>query len=119
MTAALIPTIDLAPYLAVDATPEAKEQVVTAICDSARTYGFFNIIGHGIPLKNQNTILECAKRFFDIPVEEKMSVFIEKAMGRANRGYEVLGSQTLQTGTLPDMKEVGLPKSPEFSAKVL
>ena len=103
---ALIPTVDLAPYFAVDATSEAKEQVVTAICDAARTYGFFSVIGHGIPLKDQDTTLECAKRFFNLSVEEKMSVFIEDAMGTSNRGYELLKGQTLQPGTLPDMKEV-------------
>jgi isopenicillin N synthase-like dioxygenase len=105
-TRALIPIVDLAPYLAADTTSEAKEQVVTAICDAARTYGFFSITGHGIPLKDQETTLECAKRFFDLPVEEKMSVFIENAMGTSNRGYEVYKGQTLEPGTLPDMKEV-------------
>jgi isopenicillin N synthase-like dioxygenase len=103
---AFIPIVDLAPYLAADATPEAQDQVVTAICDAARIYGFFSITGHGIPLEAQNTTLECAKRFFDLPTEEKMSVFIENAMGTSNRGYELLGGQTLQPGTLPDMKEV-------------
>lgn len=101
-----IPTIDIAPYLAEDATPEAKEQVVAAICDACRTYGFFVIVGHGIPLKDQDTVLECAKRFFDLPVEDKMSVFIEKALGTSNRGYEVYRGQTSQPGMLPDMKEV-------------
>jgi isopenicillin N synthase-like dioxygenase len=103
---ALIPIVDLTPYLAADATSEAKERVVTAICDAARTYGFFSITGHGIPLKDQETTLECAKRFFDLPIEEKMSVFIENAMGTSNRGYEVYKGQTLEPGTLPDMKEV-------------
>ncbi|KAF9698543.1 hypothetical protein EKO04_003891 [Ascochyta lentis] len=101
----LIPTIDLAPYLATDATPEAREKVVTAICDAARTYGFFSIVGHGIPLEDQKNTLECAKRFFDLPLEEKMSVFIENAMGTSNRGYEVYRGQTSEPGTLPDMKE--------------
>jgi isopenicillin N synthase-like dioxygenase len=103
---AFIPVVDLAPYLAADATAQAKEQVVTAICEAARTYGFFSITGHGIPLKDQDTTLECAKRFFDLPVEEKTSVFIGNAMGSSNRGYEVFKGQTLEPGTLPDMKEV-------------
>jgi isopenicillin N synthase-like dioxygenase len=103
---AFIPIVDLAPYLAEDATPEAKEQVVTAICEAARTYGFFSITGHGIPLEDQNTTLECAKRFFDLSHEEKMSVFIENAMGTSNRGYELYRGQTSEPGTLPDMKEV-------------
>jgi isopenicillin N synthase-like dioxygenase len=102
----LIPVIDLAPYFAVDASSEAKEQIVTAICDASRTYGFFSVIGHGIPIEDQDTTLECAKQFFDLPFEEKMSVFIEDALGTSNRGYELYKGQTLQPGTLPDMKEV-------------
>lgn len=107
MTAtAAIPTIDVAPYLAEDATPEVQEQVVTALCNAARTYGFFSIVGHGIPIEDQDTALACAKLFFDLPTEEKMSVFIENALGTSNRGYEILKSQTLEPGTLPDLKEV-------------
>jgi isopenicillin N synthase-like dioxygenase len=106
VASAFIPVVDLAPYLAADTTSEAQEQVITAICEAARTYGFFSITGHGIPLKDQDTTLECAKRFFDLPVEEKKSVFIGNAMGSANRGYEVFKGQTLEPGTLPDMKEV-------------
>jgi isopenicillin N synthase-like dioxygenase len=103
---AVIPIVDLAPYFAVDATPEAKQEVVTAICDAARTYGFFSIVGHGIPIDDQDTTLECAKRFFDLSDEEKKSVFIENAMGISNRGYELYRGQTSEPGTLPDMKEV-------------
>jgi isopenicillin N synthase-like dioxygenase len=103
---AFIPIVDLAPYLAADATPDAQEQVVIAICDAARTYGFFSITGHGIPLEAQNTTLDCAKRFFNLSHEEKMSVFIENAMGTSNRGYELYRGQTSEPGTLPDMKEV-------------
>ena len=107
MTAkASIPLVDLAPFLAENATLEDQEKVVTAICDAARTYGFFSIVGHGVPLEDQDTAIECAKRVFDLPVEEKMSVFIENALGTSNRGYEVLKSQNLQAGNLPDLKEV-------------
>lgn len=105
---ASIPTINLAPYLAADATPEAKQEVVAAICSAASTYGFFSIVGHGIPLKDQETALECARRFFDLSHEEKMSVFIENALGASNRGYEVYRGQTSEPGTLPDMKEVSV-----------
>ncbi|KAF2996711.1 hypothetical protein E8E13_005621 [Curvularia kusanoi] len=92
-TEASIPVIDLAPYLAVDATPEGKKQVVQAICNAARTYGFFSIVGHGIPREDQDTTFDCAKRFFDLTKEEKMSVFIENALGTSNRGYELYRAQ--------------------------
>lgn len=107
-TKASIPTIDLTPYLAADATSEDKQEVVAAICNAARTYGFFSIVGHGIPLEDQETTLKCAERFFDLPLKEKTSVAIENALGASNRGYEVYRGQTLEPGTLPDMKEVSV-----------
>lgn len=42
-----------------------------------------------------------SKALFDLPFDQK------KALRRGkNRGYEVIGSQALQDGTLPDLKEV-------------
>ncbi|EUC39997.1 hypothetical protein COCMIDRAFT_10034 [Bipolaris oryzae ATCC 44560] len=102
---AKIPLVDLAPYFAENATQEAKDQVVKEVCDAARTYGFFSIVGHGIPLKDQDTTLECAKKFFDLSAEEKKAVFIENCLGISNRGYEMYRGQTSEPGTLPDMKE--------------
>lgn len=102
----VIPTIDLSPWLSNEATEEARARVVKELHDACVTYGFFQLVGHGISLDLQKEILGCAAKFFDLPIEEKMDISIKKCMGRANRGYEVLSGQTLQTGALPDLKEV-------------
>ncbi len=43
------------------------------------------------------------KALFDQSFEKKME--IEKSLSRCNRGYEVLGGQTLEAGAPPDRKE--------------
>jgi isopenicillin N synthase-like dioxygenase len=103
----VIPTIDLSPWLQDGASEESKAAVVTELHNACVTYGFFQLVGHGIPIELQTKVLHCAAEFFDLPLEEKLDVSIKKAMGQANRGYEVLAGQTLQTGALPDLKEVG------------
>ena len=106
----VIPTIDITPWLKDDSESSiaARLAVVRELHDACVTYGFFQLVGHSIPLELQTKVLRCASNFFDLSPEEKMKVSIKKCMGRANRGYEVLQGQTLQTGALPDLKEVRL-----------
>ena len=48
----------------------------------------------------------CAETFFALPTDEKMEVSIKKSLGLSNRGDEAIHGQTLQSGMLPDLKEV-------------
>jgi isopenicillin N synthase-like dioxygenase len=96
----VIPTVDISPYLSNPNSPQAKG-VVAQIKDACITSGFFQIIGHGVSRDLQDATFEAAKVLFALPQEEK-----EGLRGANGRGYEVLGSQTLQEGAKPDMKEV-------------
>lgn len=96
-----IPTIDIAPYLE-DASTDAARQVVDDVRNACMTAGFFSLVGHGIPRDMQDGVLRAAKRFFDLPLAEKQAL---RHPLIKNRGYEVIGSQTLQENTLPDLKE--------------
>lgn len=103
----VIPTIDLSPWLNSDESKTAdKLAVIKELHDACVTYGFFQLVGHGIPIEMQRSVFDCAARFFALPLEEKTDVSIKNCFGRSNRGYEVLQGQTLQTGALPDLKEV-------------
>lgn len=107
-----IPTIDLSPWLNSDESKAAEKlAVVKELHDACVTYGFFQLIGHGIPLDMQRGVFDCAAKFFDLPLKEKTNVSIKKCLGRSNRGYEVLQGQTLQPGALPDLKEVRVTTS--------
>jgi hypothetical protein len=98
-----IPTVDISPYLENPDSPQSKE-VVNEIRQACKTSGFFQIVDHGIPQSLQKTVFDSSRTFFDLPIEEKL-----KLKCADGRGYEIIGSQTLQAGTNPDLKEVCPP----------
>lgn len=100
-----IPTVDLTEYLK-DPTPPNAEDVVDKIRAACASSGFFQLIGHGIPESLQQQVFAAAKALFDLPDAEK-----RKLRGKPGRGYEVIGSQVLEDGKKPDLKEV----SPRFA----
>lgn len=97
-----IPTIDIAPYLK-DPASDAAAQVVRHVRNACVSAGFFSLMGHGIPRETQDNLFRAAKKFFDLPLEEKLAL---RHPCLKNRGYELIGSQSLQEDTLPDLKEV-------------
>jgi isopenicillin N synthase-like dioxygenase len=96
-----IPLIDISPFLSPSATQESHDGVVSAVRSACEDYGFFQLTGHGIPLSLQREILLCAKRFFDLPLDQKQAIAMSKSMGISKRGYEV--GQKLDVK--PDTKE--------------
>ncbi|OJD34004.1 2og-fe oxygenase family [Diplodia corticola] len=94
-----IPTVDISPYVSDPSSAEASD-VVEAVNRACTTSGFFQLIGHGIDPAIREAMFAGAKALFDLPFAEK------KVLRRGkNRGYEAIGSQALQDGTLPDLKE--------------
>ncbi|KUJ21476.1 putative leucoanthocyanidin dioxygenase [Mollisia scopiformis] len=100
-----IPVIDIGPYISPTASVLEQRKVVEVIRDACIQYGFFQLVGHGIPLGDQQQALSCAKMFFDLPVEEKVKLSMKNAMSECGRGYEAIGGQVLEEGKLPDAKE--------------
>ncbi|TVY94074.1 2-oxoglutarate-dependent dioxygenase [Lachnellula willkommii] len=100
-----IPTVDISPFLDPDASPAAVSNVVETMRHACTTYGFFYLVGYEVQEADRLKALECAKRFFSLPHEEKMDVWIGKAMGRSFRGYEPPSLQIHKEGLLPDTKE--------------
>ncbi|KAF2134741.1 Clavaminate synthase-like protein [Dothidotthia symphoricarpi CBS 119687] len=102
---AALPTIDISALLSPTASEEARQAVVESMSNACHTYGFFNLVGHGIPQDALRDALECNKLFFALPEDKKMEVSIKKSVGRSFRGYEPPGIQTHHDGLLPDTKE--------------
>lgn len=108
MVVQAIPLINIAPFLDPQSSEKDRDLVVQQVRDACMAYGFFQLVGHGIPLSMQQGILKCAENFFNLPLEEKNAVHMSRAMGASNRGYEAIGGQQLQQDALPDLKEVRL-----------
>ncbi len=93
-----IPVIDLS----------GKEEVVVAsIAEACTTYGFFTVVGHGVPAELDQRAWDQARAFFDLSVEQKQTVAMPEAgypYGYAPFAFERLAS-SLGDVTPPDLKE--------------
>lgn len=103
---AYIPTVDIGAWLNPDSSEADKQHVVDQVHHAATTYGFFQIVEHGVTPETRQNILDLTKRFFALPIEERMSVSVSNSMGQSFRGYEPSLIQTHHKGLLPDTKEV-------------
>jgi isopenicillin N synthase-like dioxygenase len=100
-----IPTVDITPYLLSPTSPSGLK-VIAAVRTACLTTGFFQLIGHRIPRSLQKQVFDGAEALFSLPFEEKKKLDRSESVGASNRGYELIASQGLQEGTLPDLKEV-------------
>jgi isopenicillin N synthase-like dioxygenase len=98
---AALPVIDVSGLSSPD--PSDRIAVGRALRAACRDKGFFYCLGHGVPQGLIDATFAESRALFARPVAEKMVV--EKSRSRANRGYEVLGGQTLEAGAPPDRKE--------------
>lgn len=101
-----IPIIDISPFFAPGASQQDQDKVVESVRYACNTYGFFQLTGHGVSREDQTQIMECAKLFFTLPMEERMKIEVKNSMGSSFRGYEPPKIQVHQEGLKPDTKEV-------------
>lgn len=100
-------TIDISPFIKLEAANFAERAfVIDSIRSACLDRGFFLITGHGISSELQQRALDWAKRFFDLPLEEKSKLSETKSFGMSHRGYQGIGGEALEASTLPDLKEV-------------
>ncbi|KAL9240785.1 hypothetical protein vseg_014963 [Gypsophila vaccaria] len=55
----------------IDMSNTDQATVEKQICDAAKTWGFFQVVNHGVPLEVMEDVQGAARRFFELPVEEK------------------------------------------------
>lgn len=78
------------------------DRIAAEIHAACRECGFFYITGHGVAADLSDRLDAAARAFFDLPVEAKLEIAMERA-GRAWRGYFPLGGEL--TSGQPDLKE--------------
>ncbi|KAL8103289.1 feruloyl CoA ortho-hydroxylase F6H1-2-like [Apium graveolens] len=70
--------IDMAKVLSketipvIDISDMDDPNVAHQIADAAEKWGFFQIINHGVPIEVLTNVKEATRRFFDLPVHEKI-----------------------------------------------
>ncbi|KXT14229.1 hypothetical protein AC579_7543 [Pseudocercospora musae] len=95
------PILDFSVIYGNDAA--AKSELVETVKKCCLRNGFFQIVGHRVPRELQQDVLDSVKSFFNLPQELKEKVHKDNTTW--NRGYESIGSQILESGTNPDLKE--------------
>ncbi len=78
-----IPIVDVAKLRG--GTLDEQKAVAEELGKAARTVGFVYITGGGIDERLFEGVLDAAKRFFALPFEEKMKVYIGNS--KCHRGY--------------------------------
>ncbi|KZV89639.1 2OG-Fe(II) oxygenase [Exidia glandulosa HHB12029] len=113
MQATAPPVIDISALVAHTATSDTEEvaAVARALHDAFSTWGFCQVVGHGVPKTDQDELVRCAGQFFDLPEEEKIKLDVRQG-GVAWRGYMPRGGEGTHGRT--DRKE-GIYIGPEHS----
>jgi isopenicillin N synthase-like dioxygenase len=98
---AAIPVIDFAPFRTGHA--DGKARIAAAIRDACEGTGFFYLSGHGVAESTIADAFAASRRFFDLPLAERMKVTL--VIGK-NRGYQPLGSRIYaEKADAPDLNE--------------
>ncbi|WOK98948.1 protein DOWNY MILDEW RESISTANCE 6-like isoform X2 [Canna indica] len=64
-----IPTVDLGS--------SDNTQIVAQVADACRSYGFFQVVNHGVEMEIMKSMMEVASEFFRLPPEEKAKHYSE------------------------------------------
>ena len=99
-TGGSLPIIDLS---LLSGTEQQRQALTSSLTEACLHTGFFYIREHGIPPELIDQVFRESQALFNLPKEHKQA--IHKAHSRANRGYESMRGQTLETGAPPDLKE--------------
>ncbi len=81
-----LPVLDLRDC---DGAPETRAAFLRRLRETARTHGFFYLVGHGIDAAFLDELFVTARRFFDLPIAEKLA--IEMVNSPHFRGYTRAG----------------------------
>jgi isopenicillin N synthase-like dioxygenase len=86
-----VPTVDISAYLT-DGTADEKQAVARQVDEAARTVGFMQVVGHGVPAEAWQGLGDAIDEFFALPLETKRRYVAPKGV---NRGYTAPKSERL------------------------
>ncbi|KAJ3322432.1 hypothetical protein HDU93_003116, partial [Gonapodya sp. JEL0774] len=97
----VVPTIDVSVLRESHPSPEALITTANEIRHACTTTGFFQIVNHTLDKEFVAKVFSYMKILFALPVEAKEAIKRSDDAG----GYEIMGSQLIEAGTLPELKE--------------
>eukprot|EP00884_Botryococcus_braunii_P005263 jgi/Botrbrau1/14738/Bobra.0108s0082.1 len=80
-----------------------EEEAAEKVREACKKEGFFYVVNHGVPEDLLKQMFDNNKAFFDLPLEEKRKILVNKAF----KGYTPMSDETLDPGNqkAPDSKE--------------
>ncbi|MBN35674.1 MAG: 2OG-Fe(II) oxygenase [Rhodospirillaceae bacterium] len=96
-----IPVIDIGPLFHDD--EKGQQRVANEIGEACRHTGFFYVTNHGIDQDVVDELVGQTKRFFHLPLEQKMDVDVMKT--QRHRGYVPNGALYADVNKKPDLQE--------------
>jgi isopenicillin N synthase-like dioxygenase len=78
-----VPTVDISPYVG-SGTAEERAATAAAFDEAARTVGFVQVVGHGVPAAVTEEFAAALDEFFFLPLEAKKRY---RTPPEINRGY--------------------------------
>jgi isopenicillin N synthase-like dioxygenase len=104
-----IPVVSLAPIT--DGAKDGDRTVIKDFLPALESWGALQVTDHGVPQDVIAGAFEAGKRFFELPLEQRMAIRIDKN----NRGYAPMHNSHYP-GNKPDLKEsfnLGLALTPD------
>lgn len=86
-----VPTVDIGAYVGAG-TPEARAAAAAAFDEAARTVGFVQVVGHGVPTDVLEGFGDALDAFFGLPLEVKKTY---RTPPEVNRGYTAPKTESL------------------------
>lgn len=97
-----VPVVDFAPFLLGETAD--KRAVADAIGAACEGIGFFYLTNHGMPPETTRGIFDAARRFFDLPLAQRMDPAL-LISPEHSRGYQPVGARLYPDTTAPDVME--------------
>ncbi|KAK7268279.1 hypothetical protein RIF29_20975 [Crotalaria pallida] len=66
----MVPVIDLGGELSFD-----NSSITQQIIKASQEFGFFQLVNHGIPKKLLDDVMQVAREFFELPIEDKAAIY--------------------------------------------
>lgn len=107
-----IPTVDLSSFFSGDSDEKGKQAARDKISEACSDYGFFQIVGHGVPQHLLSKAIKLSATFFEYPDEEKHKI-------SPKEGAPLPVGYSRQPEISPDKNEYLLMFSPQSGFNLL